>query len=372
MDNQVYVPFVLVFGIIAYYVGKQIRQHYLDKKLLGKPAGPPAVAEAQKKKPQEPMFLVFEGPEKGLLVAMGPFARRGRGDEGTWVCVDKDDRTYVRVDGLDSQLGMVLLDMWALLGEDRAQATLARRIRVLPESRLHLVEAKLGGFTAMEGWLKVPSIANYQPPAPEDFPELLPLKLQVGETSIAMAMERELLLEAATRRTHPSASPRTAKPQRNTDPLEVMKMAEERYVQDPAMALALLEETFGAGPLPTVDETLTCGLAQIWGLTLRNLGRFDESVARFSEGLAVAVSPLARQELSYNRGYARLCSMMTSRQDHGDGNVTSSFAVDKSHEDALQACLADFEEASRLGPEDTDASSQVELTKKLLAGLAQA
>ena len=371
MENQKYVPFVLIGGIILYVIGKMLYQRWRENKVLAETPDLPAapVVEEPVEVPQETMYLVLEGPEKGLLVRLDPFARvGGSGSEGTWVCAHRGDRTYVRVDGVDSQIGMVILDLFALLGPVEAKATLARRAHVLPESRLHEVEAGMGGFTAMEGWLQVPSLANYQPPSEDELPEVLSIALDLGETKVRMLLEREKLLEVASRRTHPTASPRDVKPGTPvTDPLEIMKMAQERYAENPALALALLEQHFGTGPLPAVDEPVVCGLAQIWGLTLRNLGRFDEAIARFSEGLMVARSPLAQQELTYNRGYARLASMMTSRVDNGDGTFTSSFAVDVSNLDALKACLADFEEAARLAPEDGDARSQVELTRKLLA-----
>ncbi|MCB9792192.1 MAG: hypothetical protein H6741_05655 [Alphaproteobacteria bacterium] len=326
--------------------------------------------------PLSPMiFLVLEGPEKALFVRLDPFAALGGPTgEGNWVQVDGE--IFVRVEGLDSQLGVVLLDLWALLGEDEAKATLARPARVVSEWELQALGQKLGGLQAMEGWMQVPSLACYKPPAPEDFPALLPVKLQFPSTSVQLFMDRGRLLEVAGRRTHPTAAPRGIRPGAKGPALdperaqEAIVMAAARYQSSPAVAVALLEEAFGPGSIvESLEPSLKMGLAQVWGLSLRNAGRIEEALARFTWGLEQAPDDGARQQLSYNRGYARLMGLMDHREAGAGRLVQGRLAMDPAHVPELRACSEDFRRAAALGPEDVDAHSQVALCAQCLAEL---
>ena len=291
------------------------------------------------------IYVVMQGPDKRHLVRLDPFARvGGPGTEGTWICVDVAGAMHVRVEGLDSQLGMVLLDLLELVG-----------------------------FRAMEGWIQVPSLACFEAPTADEFPEVVHLTLQFPDARIQMFMQRERLLEVVTRRIHPTASPRgarrlPARPESAEDVLAVIQTALQRYATNPALALSILEQSFGPGLPSHFDASLTAALAQVWGLSLRNAGRIEDAITRFGEGLERSEDPVARQELHYNRGYARLMGLMSARRADGD-LVDSSFELRPENEADFALCLDDFREAARLGPEDRDAHSQVATSARCLAEL---
>ena len=188
-----------------------------------------------------------------------------------------------------------------------------------------------------------------------------------------MFMQRERLLEVVTRRIHPTASPRgarrlPARPESAEDVLAVIQTALQRYATNPALALSILEQSFGPGLPSHFDASLTAALAQVWGLSLRNAGRIEDAITRFGEGLERSEDPVARQELHYNRGYARLMGLMSARRADGD-LVDSSFELRPENEADFALCLDDFREAARLGPEDRDAHSQVATSARCLAEL---
>ena len=360
---------IAVVVVVLVIVGRQQSRDVEKARPLPQPGPEQGGAETT-------CYLVMRGPDKGLLVRLDPFARWGSPGqlEGSWVCVDTERRMYVMVQGLDSQLGMVLLDLWAMLGPEAAEATLKRPMLVLPEPLLGQVEGELGGFRAMEGWMQVPSLANYEPPDAEDFPELLPLTLEFPSTSAQMFMQRGRLLEVAGRRTHPTPAKRASptptqrlkadSPERVT---EVLQMALARYEQNPVLAVDILNEAFSEGLPP--DPDLASAVCSTWGLCLRNAGRIDEALDRFDQGLELAQGSAARQDLHYNRGYARLMTLMSEQQSLGGEQLRSAFRVQTSDKLTLALCHADFTEALRLDPEDPHALGQLRICEQLIAAI---
>ena len=139
----------------------------------------------------------------------------------------------------------------------------------------------------------------------------------------------------------------------------------------PARVVDLLDACFpdGVGDLE-VTETLGIVL-NLWAVALRRTGDLERALGKADEALAVAeaASPALAQEVVYNRGYTRLQGTMSAR--HGrDGPglraFTSDFELCERHRATWEACLADFERALQLDPDDEAAASQVALTEKLL------
>lgn len=296
--------------------------------------------------PRSPWYLVLQGPARAYMVSLGSWAQRHSSDVGGWVCADQERSVWVRKAGVEAQLGVVILDLWALLGADEAQATLERPCLALHEDDLPAIEAEVGGFQALDGWLLAPSQACFQLPDPDEIPRTLRATLRFPSTQIRLKLDRLVLLGHAEHRTLPDALPRDARPevqrpQTSGEVAGVLAEAMARCRTHPALAAGQLDELFSAG-LPE-PAGLAASVCQVWGVCLWRAGRARQAVERFTAGLALVPDDTTRQQLLFHRGEVRL-----------------------EVEGQLAAAREDFREALRLDPDDEQAMERMRACEQRL------
>lgn len=114
-------------------------------------------------------------------------------------------------------------------------------------------------------------------------------------------------------------------------------------------------------------------ILNLWGVVHRRGARLEDAMDVLKEALTIAeaTSPKLEQQVAYNLGYAELQTTMKSqslvtRSPSGPELFTSNFEVDERHRATWTGCLARFERALELAPDDGVAADQVRVTEQLL------
>lgn len=119
-------------------------------------------------------------------------------------------------------------------------------------------------------------------------------------------------------------------------------------------------------------------ILNVWGVALRQKGELPRAIAMLERVHAFApeVDAQLEQQAAYNLGYAKLETTMTRRapvgRRGGVGLVSARYDLDPKHRARWTECLALFERALALDPQDETARAQVEQVQKLLGLLASA
>lgn len=132
------------------------------------------------------------------------------------------------------------------------------------------------------------------------------------------------------------------------------------------------EASFPAGVGALEPSEVVGSILNLWGVAHRRAGRLDEAIAVLKEALTIAEakSETLEQQVAYNLGYAELQTTMKSQSlvagTARTGLFTSHFDVDERHRAIWTGCLARFERALELEPDDGVAAEQVRVTEQLL------
>lgn len=173
----------------------------------------------------------------------------------------------------------------------------------------------------------------------------------------------------------PLALPSTeAMPWREEELAELAVLGSLQAGPRPKAVLELFDRAFPGGPsAATGGDAVLATLLNVWGVVRRKTGDPRGALEPLRRALPIAekADPQLEQQVRYNLGYALLQTTMRSRAHLGrrDGveHYTADYDLGEEHRSTWQECLAHFERAAELDPNDATARSQIDQTTKLLA-----